>query len=263
VAVASDDPGARFLFVGGDPVAWGTGETSVLQQLLARIPARLRNRFHFAGPVSREQLHEYFSAARIAVVPSLWENFPNTCIEAMSSGLPVLITPSGGMAEMVSDGETGWVAAATTAGALAGTLRRALCTTPQRLQTMGAAAAAAIRQQCDNEVIGRDHRAVRDQVRRGRGGPAARSAGGHALQTLATEIDVLTRNTKSVTVQAAHTMTPTDVLRAPWTQRVAVLRRAAANPKYVLQWSIWHLDRTFRRASRSLRIGISARWPWT
>ena len=90
------------------------------------IPAGLKNRFRILGPRPRTELTDYLRRARIAVVPSRWENFPNTCVEAMVSGLPVIATREGGMAEMIDDGRTGWLAAATTPLALEETLRRAL-----------------------------------------------------------------------------------------------------------------------------------------
>jgi GT2 family glycosyltransferase len=94
-----------------------------------------------------------FSRARIAVVPSRWENFPNTCVEAMSAGLPVIATRNGGMAEMIEDGRTGWLAREANSDALAEALKRALDTPPARLADMGRQAAEDIRRMCDNDTI--------------------------------------------------------------------------------------------------------------
>lgn len=42
--------------------------------------------------------------ADIAVLPSMWEEpFGLTCLEAISCGLPVVITNSGGMPEIIDD----------------------------------------------------------------------------------------------------------------------------------------------------------------
>ncbi|NBD38117.1 MAG: glycosyltransferase, partial [Verrucomicrobia bacterium] len=51
-----------------------------------------------------ELLQEMRTAAA-TVVPSLWENWPNTCIEAMSLGKVVLGSVHGGQAEMIGDDE--------------------------------------------------------------------------------------------------------------------------------------------------------------
>jgi glycosyltransferase involved in cell wall biosynthesis len=43
--------------------------------------------------------------ATAVVIPSLWENFPNTCIEALSLGKVVVASESGGQAEMVGQSD--------------------------------------------------------------------------------------------------------------------------------------------------------------
>ena len=57
-----------------------------------------------------EELINEISTAWAVTIPSLWENFPNTCIEAMSLGQVVLVSKSGGQAEMVQeDGKNGFI----------------------------------------------------------------------------------------------------------------------------------------------------------
>ena len=60
--------------------------------------------------MKHEDLIEEISTAWAVTIPSLWENFPNTCIEAMSVGQVVLASKSGGQAEMVEeDGKNGFI----------------------------------------------------------------------------------------------------------------------------------------------------------
>lgn len=47
--------------------------------------------------------------ADVTCVPSLEDNYPNVIIESLACGTPCIITPVGGMTEMVSDGRTGVV----------------------------------------------------------------------------------------------------------------------------------------------------------
>lgn len=164
VAVAADDPALQFTFIGGDTSYSGTGDRSMREVLLTRIPNALRARFTFIDNIPREQLLGHLARARIAVVPSRWENFPNTCIEAMSSGLPVLASPTGGMAEMVDDGRTGWIAGGPDARSLEIAFRRALATPSTVLEEMGAAAAASIRVLCNNDDTIRRHLEFRRRV---------------------------------------------------------------------------------------------------
>ncbi len=52
----------------------------------------------------------------------------------MASGLPVLATRQGGMAELIEDDDGSWLVDAATPEALASALRRALATPPERLR---------------------------------------------------------------------------------------------------------------------------------
>jgi glycosyltransferase involved in cell wall biosynthesis len=151
VRVAADFPEAQFEFL-GDDVHWHD-HLSVRQHLDALIPRPLRRRFHFRGVVDRPRVAKVLAHASFAVVPSRWENFPNSCVEAMASGVPVLASPNGGMAEMVEDGVTGWIAASQRPADLAAALRRALSTPPRERAAMGRQAAIAIARQCGTEAI--------------------------------------------------------------------------------------------------------------
>jgi glycosyltransferase involved in cell wall biosynthesis len=151
VRVAPDFPDAQFEFLGGDVPLYD--HVSVKEHLDGLIPRPLRRRFHFRGMVDRSTVAKVLAGASFAVVPSRWENFPNTCVEAMASGVPVLASPNGGMAEMVEDDVTGWMAASQRPADLAAALRRALSTTPGERAAMGRRAAAAIVRQCGAEAI--------------------------------------------------------------------------------------------------------------
>jgi glycosyltransferase involved in cell wall biosynthesis len=183
VEVAMSHEAVNFDFV-GDDVRYPRAFT-VRRFLEARIPRSLRKRFRFHGVLPHSRLPELLATARVAVVPSRWENFPNTCLEAMSSGLPVLASPSGGMAEMLEDGVTGWIAASQSPPQLAAALRRVLATPPDRCAAMGRAAAESIRGLCGNEITTRRHLAKRGEwARRGV------SAGAVVVPTAAGSLDI-------------------------------------------------------------------------
>lgn len=162
IAVAQDTPDVVFEFAGTD-VMYRDG-TSVGQYVRARIPGKLRPRFVFHGALSRSELAARLARARFAVVPSRWENFPNTCIEAMHAALPVLASPDGGMAEMVQDGRTGWIAASQRPADLEIALRRALGMTAEERATMGRKAATSIRERCNDGRVTEAHQRWRRSV---------------------------------------------------------------------------------------------------
>jgi glycosyltransferase involved in cell wall biosynthesis len=53
------------------------------------------------------ELAELYASADIAVIPSSWESFGFTVLEAMASGLPVISSRSGGIPEIIDDGISG------------------------------------------------------------------------------------------------------------------------------------------------------------
>ena len=72
------------------------------------------------------QLAVYYSAADFFILPSLEDNAPNTVLEALASGTPVIGFPVGGVPELVQPGKTGELLAECTAAALADTLTRSI-----------------------------------------------------------------------------------------------------------------------------------------
>jgi glycogen synthase len=154
VSLAQTDANVVFEFIGADLPY--TAATSVRGHLDTIIPAPLKSRFVFHGSQPHHALPRYLARARAAVVPSRWENYPNTCIEAMSTGLPVIASRDGGMVEMIDDGRTGWLAPVRGAVGLADALARALAASPARRAAMGEAAAATVRRLCDaNRIVER------------------------------------------------------------------------------------------------------------
>jgi glycosyltransferase involved in cell wall biosynthesis len=158
VRVADDFPAQRFVLAGADTRDAGG---SVRARLESRIPARMRERFAFAGEVPRDAVGRVFAQARIAAVPSRWDNYPNTCMEAMASGLPVIGTRTGGIPSMLTPGRNGWLAEAGSPESIEVALRAALGTSGERLASMGEAAAADIARIGDGDAVFAAHMAVR------------------------------------------------------------------------------------------------------
>jgi len=61
------------------------------------------------APVPYDDLPKIYNNADILVVPSLYDNSPYTCLEAMSCGVPVVGTSAGGMPEYIDDGQNGLI----------------------------------------------------------------------------------------------------------------------------------------------------------
>ena len=97
------------------------------------------SRVRFVGSVS--DVRPYHAAADSFVLATLYDPFPNAAIEAMASGLPVVTTPLCGAAEVVTEGETGFIRDALDVDGLAAAIERL---DPATAQRMGANARDAI-----------------------------------------------------------------------------------------------------------------------
>jgi UDP-glucose:(heptosyl)LPS alpha-1,3-glucosyltransferase len=69
--------------------------------------AGLGERVAFLG--ARDDVRPYYAAADCLILPSRYDPFPNTAIEALAMGLPVIVSSRCGAAEIVVPGESGWV----------------------------------------------------------------------------------------------------------------------------------------------------------
>jgi glycosyltransferase involved in cell wall biosynthesis len=76
----------------------------------------------FIGHVPRQQLPALLNQARLLVLPSRYENFPISLLEAMSCGIPVVTTRVGGIPELVTAGREGLLVPPEDVGALSGAL---------------------------------------------------------------------------------------------------------------------------------------------
>lgn len=84
------------------------------------------DRVTFLGWVDRARLPEVYAAADVFAFPSQGEGLPNTVLEAMASGLPVVATQVCGTDELVTHGETGILYPLGDVDALRAGLRRLL-----------------------------------------------------------------------------------------------------------------------------------------
>lgn len=63
----------------------------------------IRDNVTFVGQKNKDELPGYYTAGDIFVFPSHKEGMPNVVLEAMSYGLPIIMTPCEGSAELIHD----------------------------------------------------------------------------------------------------------------------------------------------------------------
>ncbi len=92
-------PGIALTLVGG-------GEYQpTLEQLFANSDA------HFTGYLLGDDLAQAYAAADVFVFPGPEETFGQVILEAMASGLPVIVTERGGPRTLVTEGQNGFICA--------------------------------------------------------------------------------------------------------------------------------------------------------
>ncbi|MBO6577022.1 MAG: glycosyltransferase family 4 protein [Rhodothermales bacterium] len=92
-----------------------------------------------AGWKSAEELLDEYAWADVFVLPSWVEGLPNSMIEAMASGLPVVVTPVGNVPDVIQNGENGLIAEARNPRALAAAID-SLVDNPQQRARLSCAA---------------------------------------------------------------------------------------------------------------------------
>ncbi len=102
------------------------GKGSLEQALRAQAAALgVADRVRFVGFVDNPWA--YMSKARLFVLPSRWEGFPNIVCEALAAGVPALVSDCAyGPSEIVDHGQSGWVAPPGEVGALTAGLEHLL-----------------------------------------------------------------------------------------------------------------------------------------
>jgi glycosyltransferase involved in cell wall biosynthesis len=120
---------------------FGYVERTLLPSLEGR---RLRGSIHPLGAVSLAAIRGLVTSADIVLLPSLWENCPYACLEAMGLGKPVVGSDQGGMPELINHGVNGQLARVDDADAFVAAVEEMLAS-PYRRQAIGEAAKSTIR----------------------------------------------------------------------------------------------------------------------
>ncbi|MCB0167625.1 MAG: glycosyltransferase [Anaerolineae bacterium] len=94
----------------------------------------LTKRVHLMGWLDRAELVEQYRQADIFVTATTWEGMPNTVLEGMACGLPVVSTRASGLEELVREGVNGYLVNINDANALADRLANLINNRYERLR---------------------------------------------------------------------------------------------------------------------------------
>ena len=104
--ISKEMPDTSFILIGRDTNT-GPNNSSMRTYLENLIPNNIKERVSFFGNVERDILIDYYRGSDVCVVPSFYENFPNTVMEAMSCGKAVVASNTGGIPEVIEDAISG------------------------------------------------------------------------------------------------------------------------------------------------------------
>lgn len=140
---------ARLILVGGEE------EPGVAKEFVAALGRRhLESKVEYVGPAFGAEKHQWLARARIFVLPSYAEGLPISLLEAMAAGLPVVVTPVGGIPTVIRDGEEGLLVQPGDVAGLVRALKRLLEDATLR-RHLGDAARTRCREQFGIENVAR------------------------------------------------------------------------------------------------------------
>jgi glycosyltransferase involved in cell wall biosynthesis len=148
-------PGINFVFAGGD--------CGLKDSYLKSLSDKHRNNNIFLDHVNRDELPLFYKNALFCIFPSRWENFPFTCLEAMASGVAVIGSRSGGMAEMIEENISGLLVTPDNPEELRAKICLLLDNEELR-KTLGKNAIKRVREKFDIEVVVRETIKVYQEV---------------------------------------------------------------------------------------------------
>lgn len=157
--IAVDNLSVRFVIIGSDTTT-AAGHQPVLPQLKQMLAkSGCTDNVVFLSHVPLAEMPAYYRSADICIAPSLYDNAPYTCLEAMSCGRPLIGTDAGGMPEYIIDGESGLIIPAADTDAIVQAVTKLLKNEEERLR-LGKNARSYILEKIDRSQIAKQNEAV-------------------------------------------------------------------------------------------------------
>ena len=106
--VRSEFPDAHLVCVGGTPAWLGPNDYRlVLEREMSRNG--VEDCVSLLNAVQNTELAGFYRHSEVFVLPTYYEAFPKVVVEAMACGKPVVATKTGGIPELVKEGESGFL----------------------------------------------------------------------------------------------------------------------------------------------------------
>ena len=118
--ILKEFPEVKFYFAGKN-VPWAEEGITAQDYLTQKIPSR---NLVILGEVAAHEVTPYYQRCQICVLPSLYEPFGIMALEAMACGCALVASASGGLKDIVEDGEDGLLVTPNDSKALAAAILR-------------------------------------------------------------------------------------------------------------------------------------------
>jgi glycosyltransferase involved in cell wall biosynthesis len=126
-------PSLEFRFVGSD--GRDRDGQNWRRKIVDSLDSTHRTKVRFEE-MTREDLVQAYQEAAVCILPSTWENFSYTLLEAMACGTPVIACNSGGSPELIENGVSGFLIPVNDSTALVSRVAE-LLTQPSLRKAMG------------------------------------------------------------------------------------------------------------------------------
>lgn len=103
------DPMLEFVFIGRDFGFFGEDSSYTCKEYLEMKAGRWKNKILVLPPMFKEQLNPFIINAEACIFPSIYDNLPNTCIEAMNHSKIVVGTYGASFEQLIIDNENGFL----------------------------------------------------------------------------------------------------------------------------------------------------------
>ncbi len=173
-ALAHLESGAPRIDWAGRDMEYGAAGTSMSEYLADTYPDVWGNSVRPISTIPPEDVSRYQRAANFVVVPSIWDVFNYTAVEAMREGTVVICSDGAGASDIIEDGQNGFVSAAEDEKHLAEAIRSVLSLSEGEREEIGQAARETVREELNpcriakrrtktyDEVVGGEMRLKRD-----------------------------------------------------------------------------------------------------
>ena len=137
----------------GRDSAFDNRQRTTGQYLAEKFPSIWQKRLLHCPPQAPEIAAAKQASAAFAVVPSSWDVFNFTCVEAMGQGVPVICSTGAGASSLIEDGVNGFVFESENPQALANAIARCTAMTQQQRNAMADAARATTSRELNPEKV--------------------------------------------------------------------------------------------------------------